>query len=102
FLGMFHVLRDGVANGRFLWITNLAKPDGLLAIAAGLTTALMMAVIPDVPEHLRTFMLVLPSIVMAVVAFKFSAALCLYWVTSNGFSTLQTIMLNRFVDRQIR
>jgi YidC/Oxa1 family membrane protein insertase len=102
FLGMFHVLRDGIASDRFLWITNLAKPDGLLAIAAGLTTALMMAVIPDVPEHMRTFMLLVPSIVIAVVAFKFSAALCLYWITSNCFSTLQTVLLNRFVDREIR
>jgi YidC/Oxa1 family membrane protein insertase len=101
FLGMFHVLRDGIASGRFLWITNLAKPDGLLAIAAGLTTALMMAVIPDVPEHMRTFMVLVPSIVIAVVAFKFSAALGLYWITSNSFSTLQTVFLNRFVDREI-
>ena len=101
FLGMFHVLRDGIASGRFLWITNLAKPDGLLAIAAGLTTALMMAVIPDVPEHMRTFLLLVPSIVIAVVALKFSAALCLYWITSNCFSTLQTVLLNRFVDREI-
>jgi YidC/Oxa1 family membrane protein insertase len=102
FVGMFHVLRDGIAGGRFLWIANLAKPDALFAIAAGLTTALMMAVIPEVPEHLRTFMLVLPSILVAVVAFKFSAALCLYWVTSNSFSALQTLWLNRHIDRQIR
>ncbi len=53
FLGMFQVLRDAGDGARFLWVPNLLRPDTLLAVIAGLTTAMMMAVNPDMPEQMR-------------------------------------------------
>ena len=102
FLGMFQVLRNAGDGVRFLWVGNLLRPDVALALIAGLTTALMMAVNPDLPEQLRIVMIVLPSIVAVVAALQFSSALAIYWATSNTFSALQTALLHVVVRRRMR
>jgi YidC/Oxa1 family membrane protein insertase len=101
FLGMFQVLRTMGDGARFLWIPNLLRPDIALAVIAGLTTALMMTVNPDLPEQVRIFMIVVPSILAVVAALQFSSALAIYWATSNTFSALQTIALHAIVRRRI-
>ena len=102
FLGMFQVLRDAGDGARFLWVPNLLRPDTLLAVIAGLTTALMMAVNPDMPEQMRLFLIVLPAVIAIVAALQFSSALAIYWATSNTFSALQTVALHAVVRRRIR
>ena len=102
FLGMFQVLRNAGDGVRFLWVGNLLRPDVALALIAGLTTALMMAVNPDLPEQLRIVMIVLPTIVAVVAALQFSSALAIYWATSNTFSALQTVLLHVVVRRRMR
>jgi YidC/Oxa1 family membrane protein insertase len=102
FFGMFQVLRNAGDGVRFLWVGNLLRPDVALALIAGLTTALMMAVNPDMPEQLRIVMIVLPSIVAVVAALQFSSALAIYWATSNTFSALQTVLLHFVVRRRMR
>ena len=102
FLGMFQVLRSAGDGIRFLWIPNLLRPDVALAAIAGITTALMMAVNPDLPEHVRIFVILVPSIIAVVAALQFSSALALYWATSNTFSALQTVALHAVVRRRIR
>lgn len=101
FLGMFHALRSAGDGIRFLWIPNLMRPDVVLAIVAGLTTALMMAVNPDLPEQIRIFMIVLPGIIAVVAALQFSSALAIYWAASNTFSAIQTLTLHAIVRRRI-
>jgi YidC/Oxa1 family membrane protein insertase len=102
FLGMFQTLRDAGDGVRFLWVPNLLRPDVALALIAGLTTALMMAVNPDLPEQVRLFMIIVPSVIAIVAALQFSSALAIYWATSNTFSALQTVVLHAFVRRRIR
>jgi YidC/Oxa1 family membrane protein insertase len=102
FIGMFQVLRNAGDGVRFLWIPNLLRPDVALAVIAGLTTALMMVVNPDLPEHVRIFMIVLPSVLAIVAALQFSSALALYWATSNTFSAIQTVALHAIVRQRIR
>jgi hypothetical protein len=58
------------------------QPDVALALIAGLATALMMAVNPDMPEQLRIVMIVIPSILAIVAALHFSSALAIYWAKS--------------------
>jgi YidC/Oxa1 family membrane protein insertase len=101
FLGMFQALRNAGEGVRFLWIPNLGRPDVTLALIAGLTTALMMAVNTDLPEQVRLLMIVLPSIIAIVAALQFSSALAIYWATSNTFSALQTVVLHAIVRRRI-
>lgn len=102
FLGMFQVLRDAGAGVRFLWVPNLQRPDLVLALIAGLATALMMAVNPDMPDQLRLVMIVLPSLLAVMAALQFSSALAIYWATSNLFSAAQTVVLHSIVRRRGR
>ena len=101
-LGMYQTLRSVGDGVRFLWVPNLLRPDIALALIAGLTTALMMAANPDLPEHVRILMIVLPSVLAIFAALKFSAALALYWTASNTFSAVQTLVLHAVVRRRIR
>ena len=102
FLGMFQALRDAGAGARFLWVSSLSRPDVLLAVIAGLTTAFMMSVNPDLPEQVRLLMILLPSVIAIVAALQFSSALAIYWATSNTFSALQTVALHAVVRRRVR
>ena len=102
FLGMFQALRDAGDGAKFLWVPNLLRPDLALALIAGLTTALMMAVNPDLPEQVRLFMIIVPSVIAIVAALQSSSALAIYWATSNTFSALQTVVLHAFIRRRIR
>jgi YidC/Oxa1 family membrane protein insertase len=102
FLGMFQALKDAGIGVRFLWIRDLSKSDVLLALLAGLTTAMMMAVNPDLPESMRLFLIVVPSIFAILAAIKFCSALAVYWAASNCFSALQTIALHRVIAQRIK
>jgi YidC/Oxa1 family membrane protein insertase len=102
FLGMFQVLRSAGDGVRFLWIPNLLRPDAALAIVAGLTTALMMLVNPDLPEQVRVIMILLPGVLAVLFALQFSSALTLYWATSSTFSALHTVAMHAIVRRRIR
>lgn len=100
-LGLYQTLRNGV-RGRFLWVADLSRPDLWLALLAGLTTVLLMSVNPDLPEHMRLMLIVVPSIIAVVVALKVAAAMSLYWTASNCYSAVQTAALHRVVARRIR
>jgi len=101
-LGMFHVLRSAESAVRFLWVSNLARPDFWFAVLAGATTALMMAANPELPEQARLLMIVVPALLAFVFALQFASALSLYWVTSNLFSALHTAAVHCVLDRQIK
>lgn len=102
FVGMYHVLRKAGEGIRFLWIPDLIKPNTVLAVIAGITTALMIMANPDLPEHVRLLMIAIPSIIAMISALHFCSALALYWTTSNCFSMTQTFALHYVVGRRIR
>jgi membrane protein insertase Oxa1/YidC/SpoIIIJ len=102
FLGMFQVLRSLGEGARFLWVPNLFKPDVLFALIAGVTTALMITANPDLPEQMRLFMILVPSVIAIVAALHVCSALSLYWVASNCFSAAQTVALHFVVGRRLR
>ena len=101
-LGMFNVLREGWQQARFLWISNLSRPDFYIAVIAAATTALMVLANPDLPEQTRMLMILLPSVIAFIFALKFASALALYWVASNCFTAAQTFAVHYVVDRRIR
>lgn len=102
FLGMFHVLRAAGTGARFLWVASLARPDVLLALVTALTTAAMGLFNPDIPEQVRWFVIVLPSVIAFVAALHFCSALALYWATSNCFTIAQTLAVRYVIERHIR
>ena len=102
FLGMYQTLRAGVNGARFLWVETLARPDPVFAILAALTTMLMMAANPDLPEQMRLILILVPSILAALMALKFCSALAVYWTVSNCYSAIQTGALHYVVAKRIR
>jgi YidC/Oxa1 family membrane protein insertase len=100
-LGLYQALRKG-ARGPFLWVKDLSQPDCWLAFLAGLTTVLLMSVNPDLPEHMRLVLVVVPSIIAVIVALKVASAISLYWTASNCYSAVQTAVLHRTVARRVR
>ena len=102
FIGMYQMLRTGVDAARFLWVETLARPDPVFAILAALTTMLMMAANPDLPEQMRLILILVPSILAALAALKFCSALAVYWTVSNCYSAIQTGALHYVVTRRIR
>jgi YidC/Oxa1 family membrane protein insertase len=101
-LGMYQTLRAGANGARFLWVETLSRPDPWFAVLAGLTTILVMAANPDLPEQLRWILILVPSVMIAVTALKFCSALALYWTVSNCYSAVQTCVLHYVVARRIK
>lgn len=102
FLGLFQMLRAGASAGRFLWVSSLSRPDFWLAIIAGITTALMVAASPELPEQARIIMMVLPSVIAIIFALNFASALAVCWITSNIFTAVQTAAVHFVVERRVR
>jgi len=101
-LGLYQVLRDGANAGSFLWIKDLAKPDLGIALLVGITTAILMAANPDLPEQMRLLLIAVPAIIAVMTALKLCSALALYFAVSNSFSALQTFCLHAVVARRMR
>jgi YidC/Oxa1 family membrane protein insertase len=101
FLGMYQTLRAGANGARFLWVETLSRPDPWFAVLAGLTTLLMMAANPDLPEQMRLILILVPSIIAVVAALKFCSALAVYWTVSNCYTAIQTSVLHYVVARRI-
>jgi YidC/Oxa1 family membrane protein insertase len=102
FVGMYQTLRAGANGARFLWVESLARPDPWFALLAGLTTMLMMAANPDLPEHTRLILILVPSILAAVAALKFCSALAVYWTVSNCYTAIQTGVMHYTIARRIK
>jgi YidC/Oxa1 family membrane protein insertase len=102
FLGMYQTLRAGANGARFLWVETLSRPDPWFALLAGLTTMLVMAANPDLPEQMRLILILVPTILAAVAALKFCSALAVYWTVSNCYSAVQTSVLHYVIARRIK
>jgi YidC/Oxa1 family membrane protein insertase len=102
FIGMYQTLRAGVNGARFLWVETLARPDPAFALLAALTTMLMMAANPDLPEQMRVMLILLPSVLAAIAALKFCSALAVYWTVSNCYTALQTGAMHYVVAKRIK
>lgn len=102
FIGMYQTLGAEANSARFLWVETLSRPDPWFALLAGITSMLVMAVNPDLPEHLRLILILVPGIVAAIAAFKLCSALALYLTVSNCYSAIQTAVLHRVVAKHIK
>jgi YidC/Oxa1 family membrane protein insertase len=102
FIGMFHLLK-GLGRGvRFLWMSDLLRPNVVLAVVAGLSMALVVAANPDMPQQMKMLMIAISAAITLVSALHFGSALALYWTTSNLCSALQTLAIHGLISRRIR
>ena len=69
---------------------------------AGAATVALMATNPDLPEHVRIMLILIPAVFTVLAALKFSAALSPYWTTTNAFSGVQAIAQRAVAARRTR
>lgn len=109
-MGLFYVFKDPVthgvfaskaamaaANGNFLWIKALSKPDYILAVFSGVSAYLMQKVMTpkdqiEGPMKMMSWLLAGMSLYWG---FVLPAALTLYWGVSNIFSVFQYYLITR-------
>jgi YidC/Oxa1 family membrane protein insertase len=99
-LGIFQVLKDMENGTRFMWITDIAKPDVILAIIVGVLTFLSMQVSPGIAEQQSHLMFLIPAIISMFVLVSFPSALGLYWATSNVVTTVQSLVLRMIILKE--
>ncbi|GAB6877384.1 YidC/Oxa1 family membrane protein insertase [Thermaerobacter litoralis] len=93
---LFLALRT-FSSGSFLWIPDLRHPDPffVLPILAGVTTYFQMKTSMTTAQPQQRTMLILMPAMLTFFAWSFPAGLALYWVTSNLFSIVQQVLMNR-------
>ncbi|MHB1414142.1 MAG: YidC/Oxa1 family membrane protein insertase [Chloroflexota bacterium] len=98
---LFHLAGTAEFAASFLWIANLAKPEGfpyILALFTGASTWLtqkMMAQ-PSADQQQKTMnnmMQMMMPLMMIFFAFQVPAGLVLYWATSNIFQFFQQFFI---------
>ncbi|MEI4830073.1 membrane protein insertase YidC [Bacillus sp. FJAT-53711] len=98
---------EEIRTASFLWV-NLGHPDPyhILPVLAAMTTFLQMKVFQSnmTGEQTQNQVLKVQQFMMpAMILFMGSAApsgLVLYWITSNLFTVIQTIILKKVMDRE--
>lgn len=98
--GMFQALQQIVFNSKFAWIANIAKPDIALALVVGVITYFSMAMMPGSADQANVLLFVIPAIVCTIMLINFPSAIGLYWATSSTTSLLQSVILNKYFQKQ--
>lgn len=91
--GMFRLLRKTGAASRFLWISNIALPDVLLALVTGTVLFLAVALAPGAQGHMSWMMAMIPAVITVISLLSLPSAVGIYWAVSNGVSLAQAIYL---------
>jgi len=100
--GMFRMLRKLKFSGDFLWITDIAKPNLLLALLTGAIMALALSLAPGSHPQMSLAMLMIPMAISIISVATFPSAIGLYWASSNLVSLTQTLAVRRIVARRQR
>jgi len=105
---LYQAVRTGLTAGsRFLWLTDLTRPDfaltaivGLLAaLGVGLTGATQPA--GAAPAGISTYaMAVVSGLLTVVFAFKLASGIGIYWAASSAVGILQPVIVRRIVVRR--
>jgi YidC/Oxa1 family membrane protein insertase len=98
-LGLFQSLKSSVFGSAFMWISNIAKPDALLAMLVGVLTFLTMFYMPGGAEQSSLLIFIIPALISMFVLISFPSAIGIYWATSNIVTLLQTVLLRIVVAR---
>lgn len=97
-LAMYTAVRRALlaaTAGRFLWISNITRPDALLALLVAALTATMMALTPHAHSQSSRLFFVVPAMLTFIVLMKLGAGYGLYWGASSLVGALQSLLLRR-------
>lgn len=93
-MGFYAVLKDYFkSEDRFLWITEMGKPDFWLGTIAITLFGLSMALTPSMSDSGRMLMVLLPTLVTGIIVWKLAAGMQLYWLASSSVGILQSGLL---------
>jgi len=103
------VSNPGVINSMFLGIVDLAKPNLVLAIIAGIlqfvqirtsTPQVKLKKDSGVSEHMQKQMQIFMPVFMVIILFRLPSAIGLYWVTTTIFTIIQQYVIVRSDERR--
>jgi membrane protein insertase, YidC/Oxa1 family, C-terminal domain len=101
FIALYYVFNNlqGISGVHFLWISDLAKRDVVLAVLSGLTTyfsgSLMMPSGNSAQAKQSATMNISMSVFMIFISWSLKSALVLYWVVNNSIQIAQTLVMKR-------
>ena len=96
--GLLSAVRNGLGSKvRFLWIADLARPDGLLVLAMAALTALGISVVPTSTGQSAAQTTLMVASVVATIAFLWSvsSAVALSVGAGSLVSVLQSVLIRR-------
>jgi len=116
FLAFYRMLWSAVElrGESFLWVDDLALPDtlfeipgigipfNLLPILMGITSFIQIAITPKTGDKTQQMIFMLMPVIFLVICYNFAAALALYWTVSNAFSILQTWLMNKLPEPELK
>jgi YidC/Oxa1 family membrane protein insertase len=114
FLGFFAMLQYAVEfrGQSFLWIPDLSQPDtrfhlfglpvNFLPILMGITSFAQIAMTPKTGDKAQQRIMLLMPIVFFIFCYNYASALALYWTTQNIFSILQTVIMNKIPEPELK
>ncbi len=94
-LGMFRMLRKTKLAASFLWISDIAKPDVILALVTATLMALAMMMAPASHQQMSLVMILIPLAISVISMVTFPSAIGLYWASSNLVSLSQTLIVRK-------
>jgi YidC/Oxa1 family membrane protein insertase len=99
-LGMFRMLRKIKLAASFLWISDIAKPDLILALVTGTLMLLAMMLAPGSHQQMSLGMIMIPVAISVFSIITFPSAIGLYWASSSLVSLTQTLAVRQIIARQ--
>lgn len=95
-VGLYTAISRGLGEGgRFLWISNLARPDAILALLTGVLTYLASILSPDMPQQARAIATLIPALLAVYFVWNLASGVGLYWATSTAVGVLQSALALR-------
>jgi YidC/Oxa1 family membrane protein insertase len=98
FVGLFSAVQRGLTHAsRFLWIKDLNKPDGLLALLCASLIGLSATVAPSTTEQHKAAMAILPVLLTLIFLWRIAAGVGIYSFASSLVGLAQAFMVRRHI-----
>lgn len=102
-IGIYRTVMSLSLSSRFLWISNLAKPDVLLTVIVTILMVVAMMLMPGATQNsMSAWIILIPVGISLIFLISMPASVGLYWATTNVVTLLQSIALKTMVRNRGR
>ena len=99
-IGLFSAIRKGAGAGKqFFWIVDLAKPDLILVVIAGILTYISTIISPNLAGQHKTLSVLLPTILTMFFVWRIAAGIGLYLATFSFAGIVEKIILRHSLKK---